>query len=356
MVVRQVRSLDGVGVEATVLDIDGRGRSYARALWKILALNVARRRYDVVHAHTGHSGVLACFQLRSPVVLSYVGYDLDVPTGSREALRRKVERTLFRQISRVIAASIVKSRRSFERLPRRARRRATILPNGVDRDLFRPMPRSHARARLGWGDEPVVLFAANPARAVKRVELAQRAVEVAAASVPRVRLAICDRVPPDEMPVWLNAADVLVLTSWSEGSPNVVKEAMACNVPVVSVDVGDVRDVVEGTLHCHVCEPDAAALGRALTAVLLAGSRSNGRERTQHLDLAAIARRLRTVYDQAAERGPGPFGFHGRALIPPRRDRRDSFRTDARAGVAVVAVPDAQRGARRLTNTDDGAG
>src|SRR5215213_9189998 len=98
MVLRQISSLDAVGVEPTVIAIDGRIRSYVRAAFWVFGLNFRTEKYDVVHAHTGHSGVLACLQFRNPVVLSYVGYDLD-STSEREALRRKVERFVFRYLS-----------------------------------------------------------------------------------------------------------------------------------------------------------------------------------------------------------------------------------------------------------------
>ena len=317
MVVRQVKSLHGVRVEPTVLPIDGRMRSYMHAAFSILALNFQKEKYDVVHAHTGHSGVLACLQVRSPVVLSYVGYDLD-STSDRERLRRKVERVIFRYLSSLVAASIVKSERAVERLPLRGRARATVLPNGLDRDLFRPLPLAEARTILQWEDEPVILFAADPGRPVKRFELAAAAVAEARKHIPTARLVVCDGVPPNEVPLWMNAADVLLLTSSSEGSPNVVKEAMACNLPVVSVDVGDVANVVGEARNCYVVPADPSSLGEALVRALMAlPERSDGRERTDHLDERRIAKRLRHVYEAAAARGPGVVGFVTNRSVTP---------------------------------------
>jgi glycosyltransferase involved in cell wall biosynthesis len=313
MVVRQVDSLRQVDLEPTVLSIDGRSaRAYLRAARSLFAMNFRRRVYDVVHAHTGHSGILAGLQLRVPVVCSYVGYDLD-PISEREPVRRRVERTVFRWLSILVSVPIVKSRRSLERLPTSARRRATVLPNGVDRRLFRPMPRERARSILGWEEGPVVLFAGQRWREVKRFALAEAAVAEARKRDPSIRLEVAEQEPPDDMPAWMNGADVLLLTSVSEGSPNVVKEAMACDLPVVSVDVGDVTEVVAGTQNCYVCPADAAALGDAILRVLAARpERSDGRERTQHLDEREIAHRLRTVYETAMTRGPGFLGWIGR--------------------------------------------
>jgi glycosyltransferase involved in cell wall biosynthesis len=309
IVVRQVESVREVGADATVLAIDGRVPSYLRAAGSILAMNFRRRRYDLVHAHTGHSGVLACLQARVPVVCSYVGYDLD-RIGEREAPRRRIERLIFRLTSVLIAVPVVKSERARTRLPRRARARAAVLPNGVDREAFHPMERTDARRRLGWGDEPVILFAADPTRWVKRFALAERASAEAKKRVPSARLVVCNGVPRAEVPLWMNAADALLLTSLSEGSPNVVKEAMACNLPVVSVDVGDVAEVVDGARNCHVCPPEPGALSEALVRVLTrATERSDGRERTRHLTERAIAQRLLQIYECALARGPGTFGW-----------------------------------------------
>jgi glycosyltransferase involved in cell wall biosynthesis len=121
---------------------------------------------------------------------------------------------------------------------------------------------------------------------------------------------VADHVAPDEMPLWMNAADVLLLTSVSEGSPNVVKEAMACNLPVVSVDVGDVKEVIAGTRHCHVCSAEPRELKRGIVDVIAAlPDRSDGRQQTAWLDEDAVAARLAEVYGAARLGGPGVLGF-----------------------------------------------
>ncbi len=310
MVVRQMASLPRVDVDVDVLPISGGVRSYFRAAVRIVRMNFGRRKYDVIHAHTGHCGLLACLQVRYPIVLSYVGYDLDTPAEHKEGRRTRLERRIFRQLSRFVAATIAKSNRGRSHLPPAALDRTALLPNGVDRALFAPMQREDARRRLRWPDVPVALFAGDPSRFTKNFALAQTAFEQARKRVPDLRLLVCSRVPPNDVPLWMNAADVLLLTSVAEGSPNVVKEAMACDLPIVAVDVGDVREIVEGTRHCHVCTHDPAALATAVVAVIESDCpRSDGRSRSEHLDLHEIALRLRTVYDRATERGPGPFGF-----------------------------------------------
>ena len=332
MVVRQVESLPAVGVQPDVVAIDGTLKSYAKAALRVLAMNFQRSRYDLIHAHTGHSGALACLQFRYPVVFSYVGYDLDVPAEDREGPRTKFERLVFRHLSRFVAGTIAKSARGQRRIPAGGLSRNIVLPNGVDREVFSPLPRHEARRRLGWQTEaPTVLFAADPRRFTKRYELARAAVDRARDRFSKLELAICDHVPPEQVPLWMNAADVLLLTSVAEGSPNVVKEALACNLPVVSVDVGDVRELLAGVRHCHVTEADADALADALACVLAARpSRSDGREKSAHLDASVIALRLRAVYGEAVHRRPGLLGFLPRR--GQRTRRQEAGRTQGRNG------------------------
>jgi glycosyltransferase involved in cell wall biosynthesis len=317
-IARQMRSLPRVGVDVDVIAVSGSADAaaslpaYLRAARRMVGLNFRPRRYDVLHAHTGHCGLLACLQFRYPVLMSYVGYDIDVPSEDREGIRTKTERWIFIQLSRLVAGTIVKSRRAETKLPRSVLGRSQLLPNGIDRDLFKPIDRAEARRQIGWGDaaHPVVLFASDPERFTKRYWLAEAAVAKARERFPDIQLHVCSKVDPALMPVYMSAADVLILSSVGENSPNVVKEAMACDLPVVSVDVGDVSDVVAGTRHCHVCphepEPLAEALGSVVDAL---PERSDGRARSEWLGLTPIAERLSAQYAEVARRGPGPLGF-----------------------------------------------
>src|SRR5262249_2264447 len=132
-----------------------------------------------------------------------------------------------------------------------------IIPNGIDLGRFKPLNRNSCRSRLGWREDRLnVLFPTNSGDRIKRPELARKAVEVAERLGVKVDMHHLRSVPHDQVPVWLNASDAVLLTSLHEGSPNVIKEALACNVPVVSVDVGDVRDRIQGIEGCYLAAPD----------------------------------------------------------------------------------------------------
>jgi glycosyltransferase involved in cell wall biosynthesis len=302
---RQVDSLVKAGVRCDVLVVHGyrSPRAYAAAARLLARLSLSGTgRYQLVHAHGGETAFPTRFY-RAPLVVSYCGSDLlgaadgngSVPPSWR------VRRRVVREHARLARATITKTLELERCLPAAVQARNTVIPNGVDRDVFRPLPRAQARAELGWdADEGVALFAADPRIALKRVELAEAACAAARRRGWQGRLHVAASVPPDRMPLLMNAADCLVLTSTTEGSPNVVKEALACNLPVVSTGVGDVARLLAGVAPSAVSEADADALASALLECTREGYRSNGRERTAWLDEGLIAARIIAVYRRTA--------------------------------------------------------
>jgi glycosyltransferase involved in cell wall biosynthesis len=136
----------------------------------------------------------------------------------------------------------------------------------------------------------------NPALARKRFALAQRAVDIVNRSIP-TRLIVGWKLPHHEVAALMSACDVLVCTSMQEGSPNAVKEALACNLPVVSVRVGDVPARLRGISGCELCPDDRAeSIAAALERVLRRGSRIDGRSAMKHLDEHLLTQRLIDIY------------------------------------------------------------
>jgi teichuronic acid biosynthesis glycosyltransferase TuaC len=298
---RQVESLRAAGVRCDVLYV----RGYASALaYPLAALRFFfssitwRGRYRLIHTHAGETALAARFHAGTPIVASYFGDDL---LGDRDAdgalgPGARVRTTVLRAHSQLLSATITKSREMAAVLPPRARRRNHVIPNGVRLDLFRPLDRDEARARLGWSDEPVALFAATkPQSPAKRLWLAERACGLAG-----VRLHLASGVPPEEMPTLMSAADCLLVTSAVEGSPNVVKEALMCNLPVVATRVGDIPERIERVEPSWLCPPDAEAFAAALRACVAAGDRSNGRDAAGELDERHIAQRIIEVYREVS--------------------------------------------------------
>jgi len=301
---RQIDSLIAAGVRADVMFLRGYASvgAYVAAARRVAAATW-RRQYRLVHAHGGEAALVADLHRRAALVVTYYGSDLlgRRGTGGRVTRAAKAVRAVIRAQSRRPAATITQSQEMEDVLPESVRRRNAIIPSGVDTALFAPLPKADARARLGWPPERrVVLFAANPHLRVKRFELAVAACDVARLRGDEFDLLVVTAVPPDEMPVLMNAADCLLLTSISEGSPNVVKEAAMCNLPVVTTRVGDVADVLNGVEPSWLCAGTPDGLGAALAECLRGRERSNGRARTTHLSLEAVGERILRVYRTVA--------------------------------------------------------
>jgi teichuronic acid biosynthesis glycosyltransferase TuaC len=303
---RQMQSLIDRGLRCDVLFIRGYRSplAYLLAAGRLAAWSLARRRkYKLVHAHSGEAALAAGFLRRAPLLVSYLGDDvLGTPDENGRIQRKsKVRRAIIRQHSRVADHTITKSGEMETALPATVRSRNTVLPNGVDTDAFRPQDQAEARRELGWDvDGRVVLFAGDPAVARKRYWLAEAAVRLARTELPDLRLEVARRVTPDRMPLLMNAGDCLLHTSSVEGSPNVVKEALMCNMPVIATPAGDVEELLVGVVPSCVSDPSEAALSRALVDCLREPRRSNGRDASARLDERVIADRLLRLYRELA--------------------------------------------------------
>ena len=289
-VAEQVEALRRRGLEMDVLFINPRESkwNYARGpLW--LHRRLAGNSYDLIHAHYVFCGLIAATQRRLPVVLTHHG--IEVLAGWTAPLSRLA--------SRLAQATIVTSPAMAQRLPGKP----VVIPCGIDLELFRPMPQEEARRALGLPKEPkLVLFAGEP-RPEKRLELAQAGVEALRARWPGpVELVIAAGQPHERIPLYMNACDVLVLVSDYEGSPMVIKEAMACGLPIVSTDVGDVAQVMGDTPGCYICRQDVEDIAAKLTMALAFGRRTDGRRRVEHLSLDAVAERIHAVYEETLRR------------------------------------------------------
>jgi glycosyltransferase involved in cell wall biosynthesis len=237
-----------------------------------------------------------------PVMITYRGSDLNhVPTaaGPRAWLGR-----LFSQVAALRADAIVcVSSKLRDQLWWR-RGHVTVLASGVDVDRFRPMPRAEARQALGWDKlQPVILFNAGHDARNKRQDLAEAAHRLLQGELSAARLEVlAGDIDPEQMPLYLNAADCLLVTSDAEGSPTIVQEAIATNLPVVSVDVGDVVERLRGIQETHIVLRDPYVIAHALKGILERGRRSNGRLHCLDISAPHIADELTHLYLELAAR------------------------------------------------------
>jgi hypothetical protein len=292
----RLRALDAAGVEIDLLThACGRNHLGYFSLWRALHKRLDNGHYDLVAPLDGSLlGLLCTLQRRVPCVVSCAGSDTAT------------------QLSALLASGVsVHNPRLLRALwwpP--ARRRARVLCDGVDPGRFSPRCRVQARKRRGLSaHEPRILFVAiqPELRPDKQLPLAQAAVS----RLPAATLEVVTSVPFDEMPWVYASADALLVTSHAEGSPNCVKEALACGIPVVSTDVGDVREVLDGLTNCAVVDADPDALAGALRSLLADGRGCpEGPARVAaRYSLAAAARRFVHFFDEALHAPPADANF-----------------------------------------------
>jgi glycosyltransferase involved in cell wall biosynthesis len=291
---QQVAALEEIDVSSTTIAVPGthhRGDDTAQSRSAVdylrfypTVLRESLGEYDLVHANYGLTGPAAIAQSNRTVVLSLWGSDLHGRYG-----------TVSKWCARLADAVIVMSEEMASAVPTDC----YVIPHGVDFGLFRPASQSDAQADLGW-DPAIehVLFPYATTRPEKDFPRAERVVEAASRRLGAdIELHAMHDVAHDRMPVYMNAADSLLLTSKHEGSPNSVKEALACDLPVVSTDVGDVHERLATVEPSGVGQTEDELVSELVT-VLERDTRSNGREQSRPLSTEQTAEQIRDVYEQ----------------------------------------------------------
>lgn len=303
---QQVNGLLSVGVEVQVLLIDRRREgalTYYRMKPRIRKV-VADFRPDLVHVMYG--GVMAHQVARQiglpPVLVTFHGADLygENLSGLVRKLISRYGVHCSRKAARRALAVVVVARFLIKFLPRDTKQeKIRVIPCGIDLNRFKPMEQQACQQQLGWRPNAIhVLFVSGIGSLHKRPWLARAAVDHLVGGGVPAELHCLANVPNAEVPAWINASDVLLLTSLDEASPTIVKETLACNVPVVSVDVGDVAERIEGIAGCHLARADPADLALKLRSVFEHRQRLDCRAQVEGLSHIAVAQRLKQFYEE----------------------------------------------------------
>jgi len=260
--------------------------------------------YDLVHAQYGSACALTTTSVGNvPKVLSIRGSDWNLFNSS-------IGFNFFH--SRLARLMTLSSINSYDCILTVSRRMAedvkhwnSILlvlpmPSPIDLNRFVPIDKKEARALLGFPDnkEKWVLFnAVDLSVPVKRFALAKEVFELANQRLKNLRLRIATNLPHSELPLFTAACDVILCTSEAEGWPNCVKEALACNVPFVSTDVSDLRDIANQEITCRVCPADPVALADNICDVVSLPQPATLRKHVTFMSLDALSKQLVQIYE-----------------------------------------------------------
>lgn len=281
---RQRNAIEREGINITCYTIENGGLfGYIKAFQK-LKRELKGKYFDLIHAHYNISGFVSALASKKPVCCSLMGSDIFQQNNVLKLITKLFSKYLWKSV-------IVKSLEMKQLIPS-----ALIIPNGVDFINFRPINKNESQNFTGFDHlvHNIIFVAKNPEAKVKNLELAKHAIKLT--GMNNIKLHIISDIDFSLLPYYYNAADLILLTSFSEGSPNVIKEAMACNCPIVATDVGDIRQMIEDTEGCFITSFDPIEISNKIKLALNFGKRTNGREKIKHLDNKIIAKQIISVY------------------------------------------------------------
>lgn len=237
---------------------------------------------DLIHAHGGTIALLCNLQRKVPVITTFHGSDINNKS--------------IRWLSAIAGLLSNKAIYVSQQLRKKAiikKKTDTIIPCGIDLDTFKPVPQEEARNTLHLPvNDPYILFCSQFDNPIKNFDLVRKVLKL----LPPIKILEIANRTRDEVNLLINGSSLVLLTSFSEGSPNVIKEAMACNCPIVSVDVGDVKEVIGNTEGCYLTSYDPMDIADKIKSALAWGKRTQGRAKINHLESSIIANKIIEIY------------------------------------------------------------
>ena len=306
----QVDALRREGVKVDVLSINARSNklSYVSGIVQFIR-RCRRNKYDLIHAQHTFCGALALLQRKIPVILTFHEGEASatLKMKSRQIIRKPHKFLVFsfslkKSIVELVDEVIFVAGRFKELF---GTNKGVVIPCGIDLRLFRPISSKLVRSKLTLSNgRRIVLFPSCSRVIGKRFDMAQEAVRIVKEAGIDVDLISLNRIPHNKVPLYMNASDIMLFTSDYEASPTVIKEAMACNVPIVSTDVGDIKEIIGNTGGCFICKREPKDVALKIKMALNWRKRTDGRERIEKLGLGLeqTAQRIIKVYDGAIKK------------------------------------------------------
>lgn len=288
----QADSLINAGIELDFYLVEGKGIGGYLSNLKPLRKKIKQNNYNVLHSHYSYMGLLTIFTFTNNYkVLSLMGSDVYPgynSNGMPNYFKWIINYTLLMAVCLFTDKIVVKSKNIYKYIP--FKNKTEVIPNGVNFEKYKP-------SSDFLGTERNVLFFGNIRDSRKNYDLAKNAFDNF--NDGQWRLLTPYPIDPNCVPSVLNSARILICTSLNEGSPNIIKEAMACNIPIVSTKVGDVEEVIGKTEGCYLSSFDAIEFALNMKKSATFNSRTQGRNHIAHLDEKEIAKKLLYIYNKS---------------------------------------------------------
>lgn len=289
-VMEQGDSITCAGVEVEYFGVIGKGWTGYLSCRKKLIKKIEECKPDLIHAHYGLCGLLANLQRKVPVVTTFHGSDIESSTMTRCLSRLAMYLSKYN----IFVLKSMPDRAGYKK------KNYSVVSCGVDLSVLKPMDMEEARKLLNWNTKDIyVLFAGRFDNPVKDPLWAKKCIALAG----NYKLVELKGYKKSEVNLLMNACNLLLVTSIRESGPLVVKEAMACNRPIVSTDVGDVRYTLGETKGCYITsrdEVDCVEQIRKAIQFSMKYSQTDGRGRVIDLglDIHEIAQKIISLYKQ----------------------------------------------------------
>lgn len=285
-VMEQVSALKKLGVEFDFFGVGGKGFCGYLSNLPPLRKKIHECQPDLIHAHYGLSGFLANLQRGIPVITTFHGSDIH-----SKGMNIKISKSAaYCSAYNIYVSQWLLDTSGFKGAEK------CVIPCGVDTTTFHPINRDEARRQIGWdAKRKYILFAGAFDNEVKNSQLAKDAISL----IPQAKLIELRGYKREMVNIIMNAADCLLMTSFREGSPVVIKEAMACGIPIVSVDVGDVKYVTDGVDGCYITMYDKNDIADNVNKTFIFHGKTNGPQQIIEKGLSneIIAKQMLAIYE-----------------------------------------------------------
>ncbi|WP_273484038.1 glycosyltransferase [Desulforamulus ruminis] len=300
-IANQIKSLDKYAIKNDVYFINGNESkiSYLKAL---VELKNYRNKYDLIHCHHGWCGIIANLVLKNErKVLSLVGGDLLEKKILYKRLLSKVLKSQIHTFDHII----VKSDKMLKICDSETSD-ISCIPNGVNMELFNQIEKELCKEKLKLcPDKKYFLFTAaanDKLRTEKRYDIIKKAeIILKSRGITGFDILFLENLDHKDVPYYINACEAVLLSSDYEGSPNIIKEALACNVPIISTDVGNVDELVRDLDNCYIVEQSSEVFANYMEIIMSKSvSLCKGRMRLKELKLdeESVAKSILSVYQK----------------------------------------------------------